>query len=94
MSKRGSAGGRAASRKKAASETEEGFVMVSPDVTDASSTTPRHSAEEEEEYERKLDVAHRAQFLGLDLPPIAPPGHKLQIVKEEQKPTYWTLLFR
>jgi hypothetical protein len=88
MSKRGRAGSR---NKSASSEAEDEFVLVSP--SDASAA-PSGSAEENEEYQRKLDTAYKADLLGIELPPVAPPGHHLQPVIEKPKVTFWTLLFR
>lgn len=81
------------SRTKAASTDSQSagddFVLVNRTAEDAAA-----SAAEQEAYERKLDDAYKAEMLGLDLPPVAPPGHHLQPVIEKPKVTFWTLLFR
>jgi hypothetical protein len=50
--------------------------------------------EEEAEYESKRERAYRAELLGVDVPPIAPPGHVLVQDVEPEKLTFWKALFR
>jgi len=57
-------------------------------------TRTKGSAEEEAEYESKRDRAYRAELLGVDVPPVAPPGHVLVQDVKEDKVTFWKLLMR
>ena len=92
--------------QRASPDSEDEFVMVTPRAAaaaaaakaaesgDAAPDRIKGTPEEEEAYEEALEKAYRADLLGIELPPVAPPGHILVPVVEPTKVTFWTLLFR
>jgi hypothetical protein len=83
-----------------ADASEDEFVLVTPKGSPAAGEAApperiKGTPEEEEAYERAMDVAYRADLLGVEHAPVCPPGHVL--VQTEEKPgqiTFWHALFR
>lgn len=93
---RQSAGSSHASGGSGGSLSEEEFELIDRNVgsTPQPQVQAQLSPEEQAKYEQQLDDAHKAQLIGLELPPVAPPGFVMQPVVEKPKITFWTLLFK
>lgn len=87
-------------RGKAAAEAEAAAAAAKKDASAAEeplideATRIKGTPEEEAAYERALDTKYRADLLGVDLPPVAPPGYVITERVEPSKPTFWSLLFK
>ena len=80
--------GKAEVAAAAAAKDAEGAPLIDE------ATRIKGTPEQEAAYERALDTKYRADLLGVELPPVAPPGYVISERVEPSKPTFWTLLFR
>jgi len=76
------------------SDTDAKNDATSSSSDAATTSSYQATAEERAEYEQRKAAKDRADRLGLDLPPVPPPGHRLVPVIETPKLTFWTLLFK
>ena len=83
------------SGRKSSSQPEPTLIESNQEQTNINEEiSPKSlgSTAENDEYERKLDTAYKAELLGIDLPPVVPPGHVLRPIVEPPKLTFWHAL--